>query len=190
MIRRVLFANTFSYRNGSPAERYKNETDAIYWNPAYELMNGHNGKASKPAMRKSNPDSTEGSRVIKKRSVLHVDDNPEIRFLIKMLFKNEFEITGANTGEESLELLKEKSFDLILMDINLGSGISGIETSEAIRNMENSQNVPIIALTANNYHEIRENCIKAGINAYIQKPFDKGDILQTIADIDPNLINA
>ncbi len=54
----------------------------------------------------------------------------------------------AKTGAEALELLDKTKFDLILMDINLGRGLSGIEVTKQIRLMKGYEDVPIVAMTA------------------------------------------
>jgi CheY-like chemotaxis protein len=72
------------------------------------------------------------------------------------------------------------------MDVDLGPGLNGIQTAAKLREVPLTQTTPIIALTGNNYHDIREECMKAGLNAYIQKPFQKADLLQTISDLKSN----
>jgi CheY-like chemotaxis protein len=118
-----------------------------------------------------------------KPKLLHVDDSPQIRLLVSIFLKNEFEVESVDSAEQALKALKEKNFDLILMDINLGTGIDGFEASSMIREDNNSKSIPIIALTTNEYSQVRKQCISSRINAYIQKPFDKSYLLGTLHEI-------
>lgn len=122
-----------------------------------------------------------------KPRVLHVEDNNQIRFLVEILLRKEFDVVGIGSGEKALEMIKSGEFDIILMDLNLGDGISGFETTIRIKAInDKTKHIPVIALTANNYHDVREECVKVGMNAFIQKPFDRADLTQTINQLIAN----
>lgn len=71
-------------------------------------------------------------------------------------------------------LYQKNKYDLIFLDIGL-PGMSGLEICKSVRKKEDK--IPIIALTANG--ELREQCINAGVNQFIQKPTN----LQTLKNI-------
>ncbi len=145
------------------------------------FSNATNGKKENLAYPKK---KTNG---IRKPRVLHVEDNNQIRFLVEVLLRKEFDVVGIGSGEKALEMIKSGEFDIILMDLNLGDGISGFETTIRIKAIgDNTKHIPVIALTANNYHDVREECIKVGMNAFIQKPFDRTDLTQTINQLIAN----
>lgn len=75
----------------------------------------------------------------------------------------------ARSGEEALELLKKNVPDIVLLDINLGSGMSGIETAVAIRKIVH---IPIIYVTAHSDAKTFENAKETAPDAYIIKPFN------------------
>lgn len=125
----------------------------------------------------------------KKPRLLHVEDSAQIRLLVSIFLKNEFEIESVENGEEALKLADSEHFDLILMDINLGNGIDGFETARKIRELGDHSDTPIIALTTNDYDHVRDECISSRMNAYIQKPFDKGYLLGTIREINKHQAN-
>jgi CheY-like chemotaxis protein len=123
----------------------------------------------------------------KKMKLLHVEDSAQIRLLVSIFLKNEFDVESVETGERALKQVQSESYDIILMDINLGRGIDGFETSKKIREFDQYSNTPIIALTTNNYDDVRKDCISSRINAYIQKPFEKSYLLGTIQEINKHL---
>jgi len=106
-------------------------------------------------------------------SVLLVEDNlinQKIVILsLKKLVKN---IEIANNGKEALDKFGTSKYDIILMDIQMPI-MNGIVTTKKIREIEESTNshTPIIAITANALLGDREDCIAAGMDDYISKPF-------------------
>jgi len=82
-----------------------------------------------------------------------------------------------------LEILRQYTPALILMDINMPE-MDGFETTRFIRNMEEPiRSIPIIALTADAMTGDREKCIATGMNSYISKPFrleEIQDVLNTL----------
>jgi CheY-like chemotaxis protein len=111
---------------------------------------------------------------------LHVEDNAEIRSIVKYFLKKNFDLKFAPTGEAALDLVQSTNFDVIIMDINLGEGIDGIETARLIREIDGYKNVPIIAITANLSSNVRDNCISVGMDAFLPKPFRREDLVKTI----------
>jgi signal transduction histidine kinase len=110
--------------------------------------------------------------------ILVAEDNLINQKVIRMILeKMGVFVVIANHGMEAITLLKENEFDLILMDIQMPI-LDGIETTIKIRKMEGIKSkIPIIALTADAYPEIREQSLKAGMDDYISKPF-KNEILR------------
>jgi len=150
-------------------------------NKPMSSMKGSNGIKRMPIINTSEVKKTRSKPLI-----LHVEDNTEIRFLVSVLLRKEFDIHSVESGEKAIEMLNKNDYDIILMDLNLGSGISGIEATSKIRKDERMRTIPIIAVTANNFHEVREDCIEVGMNAFIQKPFDKADLIETIHELSIN----
>ena len=96
----------------------------------------------------------------------------------------------ACTGREAVEAAKREVFDLILMDIQMPD-MNGLEATAAIRALEseNGRHQPIVAMTANAMKGDRERFLAAGMDDYIAKPFDPGD-LQRILDHAPAVANS
>ncbi len=113
-------------------------------------------------------------------NVLLVEDNlinQKIVILsLKKLVKN---IEIANNGKEALDKFGTSRFDIILMDIQMPI-MNGIVTTRKIREIESSTNThtPIIAITANALQGDREECISAGMDEYLSKPFQIEVLIQ------------
>lgn len=111
---------------------------------------------------------------------LHIEDNAEIRSISNYFLKKYFDLKLAPDGKDPLNLVKENSFDVIIMDINLGDALDGIETAHKIRKMDSYKYVPVIAVTANLASSTRNSCLDAGMDAFLPKPFRREDLINTI----------
>ena len=83
----------------------------------------------------------------------------------------------ANHGKHAIEMLPKGNYDLILMDLQMPV-MNGYDTTRYIRNKMPVpySKIPIIALTANAFSGMDDECMKIGMNDYISKPFEK-DVL-------------
>lgn len=182
----VLFPNAFSYNymDGSVAHSLDVPTSQELHLSPQDL---NETLPARRRMRRSlslfTSNNKKRSKENEKPKLLHVEDSAQIRLLVSIFLKNEFEIESVENGEEAIKHAKSNQYDLILMDINLGSGLNGFETSRKIRELAKHNETPIIALTTNDYDHVRDECISSRINAYIQKPFDKAYLLGTIQEI-------
>lgn len=111
-------------------------------------------------------------------SVLVVEDNKINQIVTrKLLENNNFTCDVVDNGYTALELLQEKNYDIILMDINMPK-INGFETTKLIR--EKGIMTPIIAVTAFDKKEIMERVMEAKIDDVIVKPFDSSKLFEVI----------
>ncbi|HEX8017533.1 MAG TPA: ATP-binding protein [Flavobacterium sp.] len=116
---------------------------------------------------------------LKNKIILLIEDNKINQMITRKMLENKSiccEIL--DNGEEAIELLKIKTFDLILMDVHL-PGISGTTATQLIR--EFNKTTPIIALTAISLDENREQLLSFGMNDVITKPFVPDIFYNTIA---------
>ncbi len=111
--------------------------------------------------------------------ILLVEDNLVNQHLTQIMLRQMgCETRAVDLGEEALELWRQQSFDLILMDCQM-PGMDGFETTREIRRLEQEtqlEPVPIVALTAHAMSGDREHCLAAGMNDYISKPFSKAHL--------------
>jgi CheY-like chemotaxis protein len=92
-----------------------------------------------------------------------------------------YNVTVVNNGREALEAHAQGEFDLILMDCHMPE-MDGFEATREIRGRERSETgkrVPIVALTANAMAQDREECLNAGMDDHLSKPFT----MQTLQDM-------
>jgi len=113
--------------------------------------------------------------------ILLVEDN-DVNQLVatKYLQRLGMKPSVASNGLEAIEQAKDKEFDLILMDLQMPE-MNGYDATKAIRNLSiHYREIPIIALTAAAYSEIRDKIDDAKITAFIHKPFSPEDLRQMI----------
>jgi len=118
-----------------------------------------------------------------KQKILIVEDDETSRDIIFLFLKNYFDLSFAENGEQAVELVKTNTYKCILMDINLGSGITGIETKDAIRKIEGYSSIPIIAATAFAMLGDKEKFIESGFDRYISKPYLKHQLLKMLKEV-------
>lgn len=113
------------------------------------------------------------------KRILLVEDNLINQRVARMILqKLGLQVSVASNGEKALQLLREQSFDLILMDIQM-PGMDGFDTTRAIRsgNLQAvDKKIPIIAMTAHSQEQDRKNCIDSGMNDYLSKPVNPKDL--------------
>ena len=106
--------------------------------------------------------------------VLVVDDDPQIRRVMKVTLAGQgYEVTDAMTGDAALDLLRERAFDLVLLDMNM-PGPSGLETCRAIRA---GSEIAIIMLTVRDSEADKVAALDAGADDYVTKPFNTPELL-------------
>jgi CheY-like chemotaxis protein/HPt (histidine-containing phosphotransfer) domain-containing protein/anti-sigma regulatory factor (Ser/Thr protein kinase) len=106
-------------------------------------------------------------------TVLLVEDNPINQQVAgAMLARLGLQMTLANNGREAVDLVREREFDLALMDCQMPV-MDGYEATAAIRQLETSldKRLPIIALTANSMQGDEQKCLEAGMDGFLAKPF-------------------
>ncbi len=130
------------------------------------------------------PDVVE-SEPLKPRRILLVEDNPiNQRVAVGILDHHRQLVTVASSGHEALELLESRSFDLVLMDVQMPE-LNGYETTAEIRRRETRTggHIPIFAMTANAMKGDREQCLAAGMDDYLSKPIQAHRLRELIASV-------
>jgi signal transduction histidine kinase len=116
-----------------------------------------------------------------KLTILLAEDNPVNQKVAQLqLAKLGFQhIETVSNGQAVLNALKQKNYDLILMDCQMPL-MDGYEATEKIRAIPDHNNLPIIAMTAQAMESDREHCLKVGMNDYIAKPFSPQILLNVL----------
>lgn len=137
-------------------------------------------KTTKEAI--SEVDTFELDAEIKNLNLLVVEDIPLNQLLMKTLLDEfGFESDMAMNGKIALDMIRSKSYDLILMDLQMPE-MNGFEATDYIRNTLNLK-VPIIALTADVTTVDREKCKAIGMDDYISKPIDEKILYNKIVSL-------
>ncbi|MFW5836539.1 MAG: response regulator, partial [Desulfovibrionaceae bacterium] len=143
-----------------------------------------------PAVMEEPDDSPVQPRTGGALRILLVDDSRINRKVAELhLDKLGYDVTPAESASEALELLASLVFDLALMDVQM-PGMDGVEATRIIRAGQRGvkqPDVPIVAMTAHADHEIRQQCLEAGMDDYVVKPvnfFELASIIHRIVEHD------
>jgi two-component system copper resistance phosphate regulon response regulator CusR len=119
--------------------------------------------------------STEKGSIMR---ILLVEDQRRVaRFITRALRENAYAVDVAETGESTLQLVQDTSYDVILLDVRL-PGISGVEVCRKLREWRNQ--TPILMLTARGLLEQRVEGLDAGADDYLTKPFEIEELLARV----------
>lgn len=117
--------------------------------------------------------ASEGSRP----RILALEDNAESRLLLKHLLRKDFDAVIVPDADSTLETAAEQSFDVLLLDINLGEKRTGVDVLKALRALPGYDETPALACTAYALPGDRERFLEAGFAKYVSKPFVKAELL-------------
>ena len=113
-----------------------------------------------------------------KVNLLWADDEIELlKPHVLFLEQKGYEVTTACSGDEALDLVKDKIFDAVLLDENM-PGLSGLETLSRIKTMHND--MPVIMITKSEEEYIMDDAIGSKIADYLIKPVNPNQILLSL----------
>lgn len=121
----------------------------------------------------------------KKRILIAEDNLINQKVALLMLRKFDQTIELAENGLIAVEKFRSDQFDLVLMDLHMPE-LDGFQATRMIREIEEQENRPsrvkIYAMTASAIHDERDNCIEAGMDGYLSKPFKNHEVMEILAD--------
>ena len=115
--------------------------------------------------------------------VLIVEDDEINRKVMSAIIAEHCEVDSVSEGISALRHADSNKYDLIIMDINLGAGMNGLEVTEKIRKMDGYGLVPIIAVTAFVFPGDKEEFLNRGCTHYLAKPFTKKDLTTLVTNV-------
>ena len=116
--------------------------------------------------------------LLKNPHILVVDDNEEILSTISMiLLRKNYHVSAKNRIDDFERTVEELSPDLILLDKSLGWA-DGCDLCKLVKSNKKLAAIPVIMFSA--YYKKREECMTAGANEFMEKPFEMHDLLSTI----------
>ncbi|MDA0654950.1 MAG: response regulator, partial [Proteobacteria bacterium] len=115
------------------------------------------------------------------KTVLYIEDNPANLSLMEMIISRTdgIDLISAFNAEIGIDMARAQKPDLILLDINL-PGMNGFEALKVLKEMEESAETPVIAVSAAAAKKDIDAAIKAGFNAYLTKPINVQNLLDTL----------
>jgi len=146
-------------------------------------------------IRQANEDEIKDSLVYSDEDIRAKDYNDKCLLLVEdmeinreivigLVSDTNIKVVSAEDGKEAVEIYSKspEKFDIIFMDIMMPE-MDGYEATKRIRELGDghSKNIPIIALTANAYKEDIENCLNAGMDNHIAKPYTKKDLINILS---------
>lgn len=107
--------------------------------------------------------------------VLLVEDEPGIQLAIRGLLRREgHETAVAGTGTEAMNLLGDEAFDLVLTDLSLPDGVTGLDVVRHAS--EKRPGTPVVLITAYGSENVAKDAVEAGAFDYVPKPFNNDEI--------------
>jgi len=115
--------------------------------------------------------------------VLLVEDNLVNKELTEFFLRKVCKVDYAPDGATAIEMVRAKKYHAILMDINLGYGINGIEATKEIKKIPGYHDIPVIAVTGYTMSGDKDMLIAQGCTHYLAKPFDQASILEIMKEV-------
>lgn len=117
-----------------------------------------------------------------RRSILIIEDEEDIRHYVTKIFKEDFAVYEAKSGEQGLRLAQEFLPDIIISDVMMQNG-TGLELCHSIKNNPALSHIPVILLTAVSSSDIKLKGVESGADDYITKPFEKELLIARVASL-------
>jgi|GEM_PF-2721870 len=134
----------------------------------------------KPETRGDSPAAASDFSALKGLRILVVEDNAVNRKVAQGMLKNlQCQAEFAQDGQEALDILDSRPFDLVLMDCQM-PGIDGYEATERIRRDERFVRLPVVGLTAHAMTQDLHRCLQVGMNGYLTKPYTVRHLAQAM----------
>ena len=112
--------------------------------------------------------------------ILVVEDEHAIRLALKGLLKREgYDVELAEEGEIAVEMLRTKAFDLVITDLALGRGCSGMDVLRVAK--QELPGIGVVMITAHGSEKIAVEAMKTGADDYVPKPFDNDELRVVVA---------
>ncbi|MFL9830266.1 two-component regulator propeller domain-containing protein [Flavobacterium sp. ST-87] len=116
------------------------------------------------------------------KSILVVDDNPQIRNYLKRIFALKYKVTTAESAENALAIIRKLQPDLIISDVVMGD-MNGVAFCKQIKSDDELKHIPVILLTGGTSEDVKLKGAEVGADDYITKPFDNDYLLARINGI-------
>lgn len=114
------------------------------------------------------------------QKILCVEDSEDVQNIIRFIIKASncsYDLVSASDGIDALEIMKDQSFDMILLDIVMPK-MDGFDFLQKCREHSNSSRIPVIVISGNSEH--KEKSLRLGACEFLEKPFDLEELKSLI----------
>jgi CheY-like chemotaxis protein len=115
-----------------------------------------------------------------KPSLLIVEDDYENQKFLQFFLRRKFDVDICDSADSFYKKLKERRFDIILMDISLKGKKDGLQLTREIRISDNYKDLPIVGLSAHAFQKDKDNAYDAGVDLFITKPVQNDVLLDAL----------
>ncbi len=120
------------------------------------------------------------------RTILVVDDEPDLRMLVRMLAGRDHTVLEAAAGEQAIELLASRTdIDILLLDIRM-PGMDGFEVIERLESLDLLRDLHVIAFSAHAERAVVDRMAVRGVHDFLRKPFTGEDLRHVLAQAGPD----
>ncbi len=133
--------------------------------------------------RSNVPDKNQHQSKQINKKILVVEDDEISRLVIQKMLDENFVVDSVANAIDAIKAATDCEYDAVLMDINLGEGMNGIETTREIKKMQKYKEKPITAITAYAMNREKEEFLSMGFSHYLAKPFKRKELLDLLNDI-------
>ena len=117
-----------------------------------------------------------------KKKVLVVDDEPNVRRLLRTILSKNFEVFEAEEGKQAIDIANAKKPDVILMDMMMPK-MDGLTACHMIKNNPATKSIPVIMVTAIGFELNIKLSQQMGATGYVTKPFSPQDLISAIEKV-------
>jgi CheY-like chemotaxis protein len=148
----------------------------FYFTAQFSAVDGKSAVTAAPQYSRRGNEFAHSLRIL-----LVDDDRVNQRLTLRILEKQGHQVAVASDGLQAMNILEQKSFDVILMDVQM-PGMDGFEVTGRIRKKEENTGAhqPIIAMTAHALAGDRERCLAAGMDDYVAKPIRRAELTEAL----------
>jgi DNA-binding response OmpR family regulator len=118
---------------------------------------------------------------VAKRKILVIDDDQDIRRLVHLRLRQEFDTVFATDAITAVSVAKREQPDLVLLDLGLPGG-DGMVVMQRFSSMLPLEHIPIVIVSARDRAEYEDDALAAGARAFLQKPFSAEELLEAVRD--------
>ena len=118
-----------------------------------------------------------------KPKLLYVEDDAVALEFISIILRSAYDVETAINAATALEYTAKKEYDILMLDINLGRGMDGVELMQRIRQIDYYKNIPMVAVTAYAAELDKTEFLAKGFTHYISKPFSQKELHKLLDEI-------